>query len=165
MVPANAYSPTPPFVVPYNSGSYDLWSLISNVQGCDCCLSSTGGVSTCFQVDRACGYAYCNCAGQDPACVYPTSDLELLLNDTACGAASACGVQYAAVVKASPVADTSLAMLECDGMLQRNKKTCGEGEAPLISVTAQHQIHLFIFSVGAARDWLCGCMRERPPCS
>ena len=105
---------------------------------------------------------------QDPGCVVPPDTLTDLLAewraDPVCGvgnstadAAVACTADYLARAAESPEAETatSLLKLECDGMVQRDTGACGAGRMPLISVTAQHQIHIFIFSV---RSTCYGCM-------
>lgn len=105
---------------------------------------------------------------QDPGCVVAPDTLTDLLAewraDPVCGvgnstadAAVACTADYLTRAVESPEAETAtyLLKLECDGMVQRDTGACGAGRMPLISVTAQHQIHIFIFSV---RSTCCGCM-------
>lgn len=105
---------------------------------------------------------------QDPSCVVSPSTLTDLLSewraDPACGVANssdagvlACSAGYLARAAESPEAETaaSLLKLECDGMVQGDTGSCGPGRMPLISVTAQHQIHIFIFSVSAGMCCMC----------
>lgn len=115
--------------------------------------------------------------GRDPGCVVsPSSLLDLLEEwraDPVCGlsnatdaGALACSANYLAAAAESPQAQAagSLLKLECDGMVQRDTGACGPGKMPLISVTAQHQIHIFIFSVieGVLRfDVLCCAVLRR----
>lgn len=97
---------------------------------------------------------------QDPSCLISEPTLTDLLTewrtDPICGAGNAtnpavlaCSANYLARAAESPEAETaaSLLKLECDGIVQRDTGACGPGRMPLISVTAQHQIHIFIFSV------------------
>lgn len=97
---------------------------------------------------------------QDPSCLMSEPTLADLLTewrtDPICGAGNAtnpavlaCSADYLARAAESPEAETaaSLLKLECDGIVQRDTGACGPGRMPLISVTAQHQIHIFIFSV------------------
>lgn len=99
--------------------------------------------------------------------VLPSTLTDLLSEwraDPACGVANssdagvlACSASYLARAAKSPEAETaaSLLKLECDGMVQGDTGSCGPGRMPLISVTAQHQIHIFIFSVSVPRVVMC----------
>lgn len=127
----------------------------SNVEGCDCCLAHTASVASCFQAQRECGPGYCNCEGEDPACLASAADSlgDLLAEweaDPACGAQSACGADFLERAQESPEAVAALEKgpgLECEGEVALDTKQCGPGSAPLISITAQHQLHIFLFVV------------------
>lgn len=55
------------------------WTLLSQLDGCPCCLKNTKSVTECYLDGEGCGPALCNCDGSDPACMvssppqYPVS--------------------------------------------------------------------------------------------
>lgn len=84
----------------YDPGTVELWSLISNVQGCDCCLKNTATVGSCLKVDRDCGPSYCNCDGADPSCAVPEPSLTEVLTDWSNNDTCTCGAYYLGLVRA-----------------------------------------------------------------
>lgn len=55
--------------VSYPSGITEHWTYLDSVKGCDCCLSHTKDVAPCLAYERQCGRQFCNCNGQNPACL------------------------------------------------------------------------------------------------
>ncbi|KAL4420149.1 hypothetical protein ABPG77_010365 [Micractinium sp. CCAP 211/92] len=135
--------------VSYAPGPYEKWSLISNVQGCDCCLSSTASVSTCFLETRECGPGFCNCDAQNASCVVAQAPLEAVLAewgaDPSC---QACSAAYLPRVEGSEeVKASSELQAACDGTVGLTHGKCGPGKSPFVTITALHQLHIFIFVV------------------
>ncbi|PSC71161.1 alpha-amylase chloroplastic [Micractinium conductrix] len=140
--------------VPYSPGPVATWNLIGNVRGCDCCLANTATIGECFLESRDCGPKLCNCDAQDPACTASPPSLEDLLaeweGDASCSASAACatGKYLERVTKTEEVTNAAKSLkLECQDLLQLDSLKCPEGKVPLVSITALHQLHIFIFCV------------------
>lgn len=105
--------------VSYTPGPYEKWNLISNVQGCDCCLGSTDSVSSCFLKTRDCGPGLCNCNARNASCVFSQPPLEAILAEweaNATCAAEPCSAAFLQRVEGSEevLAASQLQPL-CDG--------------------------------------------------
>lgn len=137
--------------VSYTPGPYEKWNLISNVQGCDCCLGSTDSVSSCFLKTRDCGPGLCNCNARNASCVFSQPPLEAILAEweaNATCAAEPCSAAFLQRVEGSEevLAASQLQPL-CDGSVGLTYGKCGPGKSPFVTVTALHQLHIFIFVV------------------
>lgn len=137
--------------VAYTPGPYEKWNLISNVHGCDCCLGSTDSVSTCFLETRDCGPGLCNCDARNPSCVASQPTLDAILAeweaDATCGA-DTCSAAFLQRVEASEEVQAASQMRPaCDGAVGLTYGKCGPGKSPFVTVTALHQLHIFIFVV------------------
>ena len=42
--------------------------MISQLDGCPCCLKDTHYITDCWMADHTCGPDFCNCDGQNPSC-------------------------------------------------------------------------------------------------
>ena len=54
------------FAVPAPQGGN--WYMISQLDGCPCCLKDTHYITECWMADHTCGLDFCNCDGQSPSC-------------------------------------------------------------------------------------------------
>lgn len=45
------------------------WTILSQLNGCPCCLKNTKSVTECFIEGEGCGPSLCNCNDADPACL------------------------------------------------------------------------------------------------
>ncbi|KAL3145465.1 Mlo15p, variant 2 [Trebouxia sp. C0010 RCD-2024] len=45
------------------------WTILSQLNGCECCLENTKGVSECFLEGSDCGANFCNCNNANPSCL------------------------------------------------------------------------------------------------
>ena len=48
------------------------WTILSQLNGCECCLQHTSGISECFLEGEACGTDFCNCNNANPSCLVGT---------------------------------------------------------------------------------------------
>lgn len=140
------------------------------MQGCDCCLSSTPSVSTCFLETRECGPGFCNCDAQNASCVVAQAPLEAILAewgaDPSC---QACSAAYLPRVEGSEeVKASSELQAACDGTVglthgkvRRSRGWRGQGPlhecAQMLWFVAVHGSVLPTCRGGAG-----GCGRARP---
>ena len=60
-------SALPVTAVPVRSTS--RWTILSQLNGCECCLAHTKSISECFLDYAGCGADFCNCNNADPTCL------------------------------------------------------------------------------------------------
>ncbi|KAL4859220.1 MLO-like protein 14 [Chlorella vulgaris] len=143
----------------YSPGVIETWTLIGNVRGCDCCLKYTDTVGSCFPDSRECGPEFCNCEAKDPSCLVPEISLSDLLyqwgSDANCNI-TACNQGYLEQAAANPQVQAAKEVLDlqCDGMVRVEDGVCGAGKTQLITITALHQVHIFIFTVAMTHVFL-----------
>lgn len=87
--------------------------------------------------------------GQDPSCLLGPAPLADVLDQYRYNNTCA---ELVDGIAASPEAEAAKKekKAKCDGMVPEESGGCGKGKAPLVSVTAMHEIHLFIFYAGEA---------------
>ncbi|KAL0030493.1 hypothetical protein WJX79_009941 [Trebouxia sp. C0005] len=126
------------------------WTILSQLNGCPCCLKNTKSVTECFFEGEGCGPALCNCNDADPACLEASEagERRLLAAPHASGSRG--------------LLQDSSNVTQCVGLNEFSQAECGNrpGYKQALSTNAIHQIHMFLFYIALCHI-ICGYVMIR----
>ncbi|KAL0048084.1 hypothetical protein WJX82_007361 [Trebouxia sp. C0006] len=115
--------------------SSSTWTILSQLNGCPCCLRNTKQVSDCWLEGEGCGSGLCNCNDANPSCLVggEAGERRLLSSSPMLGSRG--------------LLQDSSASSECVGIHEYSQAECGyrPGYTQALSGTAIHQIHMMLF--------------------
>ncbi|KAA6422761.1 MAG: hypothetical protein FRX49_07296 [Trebouxia sp. A1-2] len=109
--------------------SSSTWTILSQLNGCPCCLRNTKQVSDCWLEGEGCGSGLCNCNDADPSCLVNGEAGERRL------------LSYSPMMGTRGLLQDSSASDECMGIHEYSQAECGyrPGYTQALSGTAIHQ--------------------------
>ncbi|DBA84760.1 hypothetical protein WJX77_002067 [Trebouxia sp. C0004] len=126
------------------------WTILSQLNGCPCCLKNTKSVTECFFEGEGCGPALCNCNDADPACLKASEAGERRL------------LAAARMPGTRGLLHDSYNAMQCVGINEYSQPECGNrpGYKQALSTNAIHQIHMFLFYIALCHI-ICGYVMIR----
>ncbi|DBA84759.1 TPA: hypothetical protein ACH3X1_005802 [Trebouxia sp. C0004] len=118
-----------------HAATSSTWTILSQLNGCPCCLRNTKQVSKCWLEGEGCGPGLCNCNDASPSCLVggEAGERRLLSGSPVLGSRGL-------------LQDSSVGG-ECLGIHEYSQAECGyrPGYTQALSGTAIHQIHMMLF--------------------